>query len=117
MKGLRIGTSPADLTPSSTGKAANQVILLDITETSDLLTDLPVKSLAGDEAKKQEHATSQSPLRPPTRQAASTSPSHGLQLHAGNSGLTDSVDDEADLFAIPMTPRSPETARNPFRVR
>ncbi|KAH0527663.1 hypothetical protein TsFJ059_002635 [Trichoderma semiorbis] len=98
LKGLRLATSPADLVPSP---AAN-------TFTSPESQSHMLSPLGGDIAVSSFAAISRSrPTGPISLDAA-------LQGNAAPLQQPDGHDAEEDLFALPMSPRSPDMIKSPF---
>ncbi|KAL7794565.1 hypothetical protein V8C37DRAFT_376047 [Trichoderma ceciliae] len=98
LKGLRLATSPADLVPSP---AAN-------TFTSPDSHSHMLSPIGGDIAVSSFSAISRSrPTGPMSLDAA-------LKGDAASSSQPDLQDTEDDLFALPMSPRSPDMIRSPF---
>ncbi|KAL7909837.1 hypothetical protein GGI35DRAFT_400731 [Trichoderma velutinum] len=98
LKGLRLATSPADLVPSP---AAN-------TFTSPDSQSHMLSPLGGDIAVSSFAAISRSrPTGPMSLDAA-------LQGNAAPLQQPDGHDAEDDLFAMPMSPRSPDMVKSPF---
>ncbi|UKZ52207.1 hypothetical protein TrVGV298_005982 [Trichoderma virens] len=98
LKGLRLATSPADLVPSP---AAN-------TFTSPESQSHMLSPLGGDIAVSSFSAISRSrPTGPMSLDAA-------LRGNAAPPQQPDGQDAEDDLFALPMSPRSPDMIKSPF---
>ncbi|KAI9171941.1 hypothetical protein HJFPF1_01432 [Paramyrothecium foliicola] len=103
LKGLRLGTSPAELVPSPTAN----------TFTSVGAQSLTLSPTGGDVA------VSSFPVRPPN--TTSTAPmSLNAAMHGDVPSTTaapsDSLDTEDDLFALPISPRSPDMKKSPFSI-
>ncbi|KEY67459.1 hypothetical protein S7711_02379 [Stachybotrys chartarum IBT 7711] len=99
LKGLRLATGPADLIPSPTAN-----IFTGVNDQSHTLSprggDIAVSGFA-----------SMPRAKPPT---ATTSLDAVLKGHVPAS--QDSQDPEDDLFALPMSPRSPDMKKSPFSL-
>ncbi|KAF4449331.1 hypothetical protein F53441_7381 [Fusarium austroafricanum] len=121
LKGLKLATSPADLTPSTTGirdhpysRARHRLTQLPTANTfmSPISQSHPFQPRGRDIAVSSHEAmTSNAPAGPISLNAA---------LH-GDVTTTASApvrplrrDDDDDLFALPMSPRSPDMKKSPF---
>ncbi|EHK16411.1 uncharacterized protein TRIVIDRAFT_195364 [Trichoderma virens Gv29-8] len=128
LKGLRLATSPADLVPSPAGKPQKSISYICLShavcardlgliqsspETANTFTSPESQShmlspLGGDIAVSSFSAISRSrPTGPMSLDAA-------LRGNAAPPQQPDGQDAEDDLFALPMSPRSPDMIKSPF---
>ena len=123
LRGLKLGTSPAELTPSPIGTFTNQGDNLSESRRTQLIPDETANTFANAQSfslsPQGTDVAVPSVFTIPNRSACGGISSLDAMVSGNNDSGTrvaDGNDKDEGLFALPMSPRSPDMKKSPFSV-